>query len=82
LNASPRCSKRIIADETEMPRSIAIQSERTRCGGRAPSLRRELDRPTEAQSLGQGGLAGFGCGMIAKVRRSAISSVTVLINPR
>jgi hypothetical protein len=43
---------------------------------------RQLDRPKKQQkSLGQGGLAGAGCEMIAKVRRRKISSVRVLIDP-
>jgi len=60
-------------------RSTAVQSERTR--RRSPGAR-QLDRPPKNSNFSVNVvLRASGCEMIAKVRRGALSSVRVLINP-
>ena len=60
-------------------RSTAVQSERTR--RRSPGAR-QLDRPPKNSNFSVNVvLRASGCEMIAKVRRGALSSVRLLINP-
>jgi hypothetical protein len=82
LKASSSCSK-LITKETELPLALDRHPIRARPPPLAPrlDLARQLDRPAKQQQfLGQGGLAGVGCEMIAKMRWRLILSVRVFIS--
>jgi hypothetical protein len=84
VEGEPSCSKRITAEETEVPRSrsIAIQSERTRrrSPGALTSPANWIAPPNSSNFSVKVGLPASGCEMIAKVRprrsrRSGCSSI-------